>query len=165
MLIERLHLSEHAALPWLHLLVPYKLGEYSERFHVSDIVCKHQRNAEGPRPSSGTAISSTPLSPTIKFRDPYGLQMFDDYSDTEGFIFHLTDDDVENLAAALSRLNYYSPYSLDNSIPSKLLLQNYCPVPLVAIHPLPTTQIPGDPLQYPNLRRRCATPARWKLWV
>ncbi|KAF9643754.1 hypothetical protein BDM02DRAFT_3122990 [Thelephora ganbajun] len=102
--LKDLRIDKPVALPWLHLLASHGKGilrngsasaisHTNVRETLTSIVC----------PCSVT-INSTLLSSVISFRNLVVLSMITCCSDAGSCNFHLTDDDMENLAVTLPRL-------------------------------------------------------------
>ena len=129
---------ESAALPWLHLLTP-PTSRTNLRETLKFLGC--------PR---GTVIDSTFSSSVANFRNLVGLRVEEYCSGAEGCISRLTDDDVENLADALPRLNHLQltkPCHLNScktTVSSLLSLSTHClGLKLLEIH-FNTRTIVGD---------------------
>ena len=102
--LERLRLHELAALPWLHLLASHKEfilqnGSAPATSHVN--IRKTLRYISCPL---DTTIDSTFLSSILKFRNLVALRLGTYFYRVGGCAFHLTDDNMEKLAASLHRL-------------------------------------------------------------
>jgi len=102
--LEELRLHEQAALPWLHLLASHEKGILQ---NCSAPASSHANIRETLRFLNylgKTIIDSTFLSPVLKFRNLVRLSVAPYCFGVGGCAFHLTDDDVEELAATLPRL-------------------------------------------------------------
>ena len=95
---------EQAALPWLHLLALHKEDIIQNGFSSATSHTNVRETLKSIDCSRDTIIDFTFLSSIVNFRNLVRLRVAGDCSNVEGCIFHLTDDDVENLAAALPRL-------------------------------------------------------------
>ena len=78
------------ALPWLHILASHQKGTIENLEYISFPI--------------GTIVDPTLLSSIITFRNLVALRVGSYCSNPEGCTFRLTDNDMENLAAALPRL-------------------------------------------------------------
>lgn len=104
--LEELRLLNKTALPWLCLFASHEEPVPQNGFiqvapHAN--IRERLRLLECP---DGTILDSTFLSPALKFRNLGTLYIDNRCSEGEGCVFHLTDDDMESLAAALPRLKY-----------------------------------------------------------
>ena len=104
--LERLRLDEQAALPWLHLLTSREMGTLQN----GSATVTSDANIKGSLKSlylpANTIVDSTLLSSITKFRNLITVHVRTyHFFSTESCTFHLTDDDMENLASALPRLN------------------------------------------------------------
>lgn len=99
--LEDLRLREPVALPWLHILASHGKGTAHATAASHANIRETLKSLHCP---SGTTIESTLLYSVIKFQNLTKLYM-DTYCFNAGScIFLLTDGDMENLAAALPRL-------------------------------------------------------------
>ena len=102
--LEKIHLREQVALPWLRLIASQEEGVLQ---NGSTPTTSHTNIRETLRSlicPGNTIIDSTFLSSILKFRNLVTLYVNAHCYGVEGCIFHLTDDGVENLAATLCRL-------------------------------------------------------------
>ena len=130
--LNKLHLDKLAALLWLPLLASHgnatiQHGPGSATSHTNT---RDTLNAlDCP---NGTTINSTFLSSIVTFRNLVVLVVPGGCSNAGGCIFRLTDDDVENLAAALPQLNNLqlarpcSRNSCETTVSSLLSLSTHC---------------------------------------
>jgi len=130
--LEQLHLDRTEALPWLHLLASRQKGIVHEH---SASAMSHARTRESLKSITcpGSAIvDSTLLSSLITFRNLATLRVQPDCPGEEVCMFRLTDDDMENLATALPRLEILelgSPCDYDscnNTVASLLSISVHC---------------------------------------
>jgi len=102
--LEHIGLREPEALPWLHLLASHERdiprnGSASEAPRTNIREMLHSLSCP-----SGTIVDSTLLSSIVKFRNLATLRVNFTCPWAKSCIFRLTDGDMENLAAALPRL-------------------------------------------------------------
>jgi len=130
--LEALHLHEQATVEWLHLLGSHEEGV----LHTgSTPTTSHPNIRETLRSLAcpkDTIIDSTFLSSILKFRNLVTLYTDADCYGVEGCIFRLTDDNVENLAATLPRLECLQlgrpcdSNSCNTTIASLLSISTHC---------------------------------------
>lgn len=94
--LEELYLEDPETLPWLHLLASRGSAEPRTKLIRETLKCLHC-------PWS-TIIDSALLSSIVNFRNLAVLCVQTHCSGEGGCDFHLTDDDMKNLASTLSRL-------------------------------------------------------------
>jgi len=130
--LEELRLLKKTALPWLRLFASHEEPVPQNGFipvapHAN--IREKLRLLECP---NGTILDSTFLSPVLKFRNLGVLYMDNRCSEGEGCVFHLTDDDMEGLAAALPRLKYLQlgrpchSNSCNTTVASLLSISTHC---------------------------------------
>ena len=103
--LESVWLGERETLPWLDFLASHERGT-PRNGSASATPHTGTREALKYLGSANTIIDSTLISSIMRFRNLVMLDTNANCSDTEGTCaFLLTDDDMENLTAALPRLN------------------------------------------------------------
>ena len=130
--LEKLRLVGQEALPWLHLLASHEEGA-PQNGTAPATPCAHingsLRSLICPE---NTILNSTFLSSILKFRNLVALYVGTRFP-MDGCTFHLTDDDVEKLVAALPRLESLQlgvPCSLNScntTAASLLSISTHCP--------------------------------------
>ena len=102
--LERLCIEDPAAPVWLHLLTSPKNGTAQDGFTTATSHAGITKTLKSLKCPSSTTIDSTLVSSIIKFQNLVTLEVQLNCFRAGTCIFHLTDDDMENLAIALPRL-------------------------------------------------------------
>jgi len=127
--LEQLHLDKPEALPWLHLLASRQKGIVQDR---SASVARTRESLKSITCPRSTVVDSTLLSSFITFQNLATLRVQAHCPRAEGCMFRLTDDDMENLATALPRLEILelgrpcSYNSCNNTVASLLSISIHC---------------------------------------
>ena len=101
--LESVWLYEPEALPWLHLLASRERGALCNG-SASATPHSYTRETVKSFECPGTIVDLTFLSSVVKFQNLVILNIHTDCSTTENCMFRLTDNDIEDLAASLPRL-------------------------------------------------------------
>ena len=102
--LEQVHFKKLGALPWLPLLASHQKGTIRNSFASAT---SHTGTREGLKSitcPTNTIVDPTFLSSIVAFRNLATLRVQTHCSWSGGCTFHLTDDDMENLATVLPRL-------------------------------------------------------------
>jgi hypothetical protein len=130
--LEQLHLSKHAAIPWLHLLASRGEGILQDG---STSVTSHSNIGETLKSLDcpwGTIVNSIFLSSVINFSNLVLLRVHTRCRDRDGCSFRMTDDGVNDLASGLPRLRTLrlgEPCGLDScetTVASLLSISVHC---------------------------------------
>jgi len=130
--LEQLHLDGPEALPWLHLLASYQNGTLRNGSPSTTSNTSTRESLEYIGCPSNTIVDPTLLSSIITFRNLVALRVKSYCSDPEGCTFRLTDNDMENLATALPRLEMLELgrpcgfNSCSNTVASLLSISVHC---------------------------------------
>ena len=130
--LEQLHLGDHAAIPWLHLLASrgkgiLRDGSASATSHSN--TRETLKSLDCPR---GTIVNSIFLSSVVNFSNLVRLRVHNFCRDGDGCSFRMTDDNVNNLTSALPRLealelgNPCGLNSCENTVASLLSISVHC---------------------------------------
>jgi len=129
--LEQLQINEPAAMPWLHLLASHKKGVLQNGSASATSYANIRERLKSISFPGSTIVDPTLLSSIVTFRNLVALCV-GGYCPDEGCVFRLTDDDMENLAAALPRLEtlklgepcYFN--SCSNTVASLLSISIHC---------------------------------------
>jgi len=142
--LEELHLGDHAAAPWLHLLASRgnRDGSASGTSHPN--TRETLKSLDFPR---GTIVNSIFLSSIVSSSNLVLLRVYTFCYYGDGCSFRMTDNNVNDLSFALPRLK-----TLELGVPRGPFLRNHCCLSLVGIRPLSGSHNPVYSLQHPNYR-------------
>jgi len=131
--LEELCLDKQAALPWLHLLASQKKGALQDCSTQTPSYADIRETLRSLFCPEDTIINSTFLSSVLRFRNLVALHVCNQCYGVGGCFFRLTDDDVEEIAATLPRLESLQlgtpcdSNSCHTTVASLLSISIHCP--------------------------------------